>query len=525
MAREDEHEPLPPWREFRSQRDHEDDVVYQFAKLEDGLRQTRERDHWLVNHLTGVLGQTELLRRDLIGDGTALRHGVLNQILDQQRLLSDEQKRTPEIINKALKEFARGVRCERMVRCEKVVLGPDRCEHRRRDRYAGIHSRVPSRRTLGAPGYVAGCIASRYHARVTVCGALMCKDEEVVIERCLRSMAPFVDRFLILDTGSTDNTLAIVKKTLGDLRLPFRIMHRPFDTYAQSRTYLVKHVIQSENWVLMIDADCTLSGERPSLPDAEIGLVEFICDGVVSQRAVYLANHVDWRYESGMTLDGRDLHEAVTADTPHRASRVRGVVMEHHGEAGDNRSSEDDLAILQELAARFPTNPRWTFYVAQTLKGMGRRAEAIATYRECAIMGRLGDEWVWYCMFQSAVLDQDAHALLVASLMRPQRAEGWYALACLLSNAARYDLALPAATRAAGLPEPPDSLFINRSVYRWAARLELSVCLGGVGMFEAALHECTTLLAVDSLPEVVRREVMSNAEQFRVQLHQVPVAP
>lgn len=357
-----------------------------------------------------------------------------------------------------------------------------------------------------------------------VCGALMCKDEEAVIERCLRSMAEFVERFLILDTGSTDNTLTIAKETLDDLGLPFQIMHRPFDTYAQSRTYLVKYAVQAAPWVLMIDADCTLSGGRPELPDSEIGLVEFICDGVVSQRAVYLASHVDWRYESGMTLDGRDLHEAVTADTPHHATRVHGIVMEHHGKAGDTRSSESDLAILRELAERFPTNPRWLFYVAQTLKALGRRDEAMALYRECAILGRLGDEWVWYCMFQSAVIANDAHALLAACEMRPQRAEGWYALACLLSNASRYDLAMPIVTRAAGLPEPEDSLFINRAVYRWGGRLELSVCLANNGMFEAALHECTTLLQVDSLPEVVRREVMSNAEQFRVQLHPEAVA-
>ena len=37
---------------------------------------------------------------------------------------------------------------------------------------------------------------------ITLC--MIVKDETHVIERCLRSVAPFVDRYDITDTGSTD---------------------------------------------------------------------------------------------------------------------------------------------------------------------------------------------------------------------------------------------------------------------------------------------------------------------------------
>ena len=36
---------------------------------------------------------------------------------------------------------------------------------------------------------------------VTLC--MIVKDEKPVIERCLRSMAPYIDRYDITDTGST----------------------------------------------------------------------------------------------------------------------------------------------------------------------------------------------------------------------------------------------------------------------------------------------------------------------------------
>jgi hypothetical protein len=101
-----DHEPLPPWKEFRSRHPHESDVDYQLASLHHGQHQGRIRDHWLSNQLGAVLGHTELLRRDLIGDGTPLRHGVLNQILDQQREIKNEQTRTREIIRTEIKNAA-----------------------------------------------------------------------------------------------------------------------------------------------------------------------------------------------------------------------------------------------------------------------------------------------------------------------------------------------------------------------------------------------------------------------------------
>ena len=343
----------------------------------------------------------------------------------------------------------------------------------------------------------------------------MAKDEEENIERCLRSLAPYVDRYVLLDTGSTDQTLTIAVSTFEALGLPFTILHRPFDTFAASRTFLVKHAVREVDWVLMIDADCTVSGEPPVLPDdAEIGLVEYVSNGIVSQRALYLAGHVDWYYKSGQARDGRDLHEYVTADTPHGSRRIRGLLMEHHGVEGDQRSGEDDLAILQDVAAQFPNEPRWAFYVAQTLKGLGRAEEALAMYRECAIMGQLGDEWVWYCMYQAAVLARDPAALQAACQLRPQRAESWYALACLLAEAGRYDLALPIAAQAYSLAEPEDSLFINRAVYRWGAALEYIVCLGATGDFDSAQQICNTLLLDSDLPELARREVTQYLHQF-----------
>ena len=119
-------------------------------------------------------------------------------------------------------------------------------------------------------------------------------------------------------------------------------------------------------------------------------------------------------------------------------------------------------------------------------------------------------------MYQSAALARDASALLDAAQLRPHRAETWYALASLLAEHGRYDLALPYAKKASSLPEPEDDMFfVHCDVYDWGARLELSICLAATGDFDHALAECNMLLAQNNLPGGVREEVERNADQFR----------
>ena len=48
---------------------------------------------------------------------------------------------------------------------------------------------------------------------LTLC--MIVKDEEHCIERCLESVAPFIDRYDITDTGSTDKTKEKIKNFLG----------------------------------------------------------------------------------------------------------------------------------------------------------------------------------------------------------------------------------------------------------------------------------------------------------------------
>jgi len=77
-------------------------------------------------------------------------------------------------------------------------------------------------------------------------------NEADIIERCLSRLS-FVDEIIVLDSGSTDNTVEIC------LSLGATVEHRKFDNYANQRNYGLSLV--RKGWILMLDADEMVEAE------------------------------------------------------------------------------------------------------------------------------------------------------------------------------------------------------------------------------------------------------------------------
>src|SRR5512144_1850487 len=63
-------------------------------------------------------------------------------------------------------------------------------------------------------------------SRVTVCLNMIVRDEAAVIGRCLQSVRPWIDSWCVVDTGSRDETPAIVRSALAGL--PGELIERPW---------------------------------------------------------------------------------------------------------------------------------------------------------------------------------------------------------------------------------------------------------------------------------------------------------
>jgi glycosyltransferase involved in cell wall biosynthesis len=83
--------------------------------------------------------------------------------------------------------------------------------------------------------------------KISAC--LMVKNEEKFLPQCLESIQPMVDEIIVVDTGSTDNTIQIAES------FGAKVYHSPWqDNFSFHRNESISYA-DDGSWVLIIDAD------------------------------------------------------------------------------------------------------------------------------------------------------------------------------------------------------------------------------------------------------------------------------
>jgi glycosyltransferase involved in cell wall biosynthesis len=91
----------------------------------------------------------------------------------------------------------------------------------------------------------------------TLSACMIVKNEEKLLEQCLDSIKDVVNEIIIVDTGSTDNTLEIAKRYTN--RVYF---HEWQNNFSEARNYSLQYA--TGDWILIIDADEKL--EKDDVP-------------------------------------------------------------------------------------------------------------------------------------------------------------------------------------------------------------------------------------------------------------------
>lgn len=81
---------------------------------------------------------------------------------------------------------------------------------------------------------------------ITLC--IICKDEEDKIARCINSCKNIVNEVIVVDTGSTDRTIEIVKQQ------GIEVLQQPWENdFSKARNYAIDHA--NGEWIIFLDAD------------------------------------------------------------------------------------------------------------------------------------------------------------------------------------------------------------------------------------------------------------------------------
>ena len=90
---------------------------------------------------------------------------------------------------------------------------------------------------------------------------MIVKNEARVIERCLASVRPLIDSWVITDTGSTDGTQDLIREALDGV--PGELREEPWVDFGHNRTRNIQHARGKADFLLTVDADHVLRQDAP----------------------------------------------------------------------------------------------------------------------------------------------------------------------------------------------------------------------------------------------------------------------
>jgi glycosyltransferase involved in cell wall biosynthesis len=203
-------------------------------------------------------------------------------------------------------------------------------------------------------------------------------NEERNLPRCLASVRPFSREIVVVDSGSTDGTLAAASAAGA------RVIPQVWLGYGKQKQFALEQA--RSPWVFSIDADEEVS---PELARA-IAQSDFSADGyMVGRRVWYLGRWIDhgaWNPDWVMRLFRKDrarftperVHERVQVSG--RAARLHGALYHYsyrdvaHHLAKINEMSSLAAAQMAERGRhaswmKLALSPGWEFFRSYVLKG------------------------------------------------------------------------------------------------------------------------------------------------------------
>lgn len=361
--------------------------------------------------------------------------------------------------------------------------------------------------------------------RTGICLNMIVKNETAVLERLLRSVKDVVDYFVIVDTGSTDDTPGLIQRLATAWGLPGEIHFRPWVNFGHNRQQALELAVAADraDWLLFIDADEELHCTDPSFFTSLERGVTYRLRKHHGEMRYALTNLVDVR-QSRWAWHG-PVHEylACLQGGEPRVTLDEAWIHYHAGQGARSQGVSQrekflrDAVLLETALHENPDDARNRFYLAQSYRDAGEPAKAHAHYQQRADMGGWVEEaYVARCeQGRMAIALGHAHhdvlrIFMDAWHMRPVRAEAlWYAARYCRENK-RFAEGYLFALAGKDIARPNDVLFVQQEAYGWRLLDELAVNAYWIGQYRVSEEACQRLLSENRHPAEHRERILAN---------------
>ena len=381
-------------------------------------------------------------------------------------------------------------------------------------------------------------------SRPTITLCMIVKDETHIIEQCLKSIASYVDRYDITDTGSTDGTQELIKKTMEELVVPGEVHQSDWKGFGDhagkigSRTESLQNAKKSgSDYAWVIDADDYVDGKVvfPTDMTADSYTLKIGRGDFSWWRNQIFKLSSDWSYKGILheyaSCDGKPREEVTTV----KLNGHYRIVARTEGNRNVGISPIDkykrDAKVLEDAIKDEPENDRYQFYLAQSYFDSQQWEKSLEAYQKRVDMGGWPEE-TYYSRLRCAIIkgvmekpeEEIAAAFLDCYNSRPTRAEPLWFLSRMYRMNNKPAVAYLYARMGLEIPFPQqDILFIQEDVYKWGLLDEVGATAFYANQPHVGYEACKRLVEQRLIPDMHRNRVLQNFRQYETVLKQIHV--
>ena len=363
---------------------------------------------------------------------------------------------------------------------------------------------------------------SKSKSKSKICLNMIVKDEAHIIHEVLESVSKYIDYYIISDTGSSDNTINIIKNFFNKKNITGEVHQDKWVNFGYNRTLAIKHCNNSKNtdieYIWVIDADDVVRGNliMPILTKD----CYYLKYGKVFtySRAQIFKLSKKWEFKDVLheypvckSGNGRFTNDTIQGDY-HIEGRTIG------NRSKDPDKYKKDAITLEKALLTDPSNTRYLFYLAQSYKDSRQNEKSITAYKKRIAFGGWYEE-----IFYSHLMVGDlmtrlkkpsrdiVTAYLKACKSAPHRAEAWYRLALHFRTHGNHEMAYNYGKKGINIPFPlKDKLFIAKDIYDYRIKDEVSIACYYTNRHEEAITLCKELLINPHVPKREKTRIEKN---------------
>jgi hypothetical protein len=334
-----------------------------------------------------------------------------------------------------------------------------------------------------------------------ICLSMIVRDESSVIVRCLESVKDWITHWAIIDTGSTDNTIELIKETLVGIPgcLDQQKWTDDFSLHRNQSLTLARAVVNDRPnaLLLFLDADEVVREERFTeeiSSEPADGWYWWVEQGDFRYRKLALVS-----LDSVIEWHGRR-HEWLELMPSTQVKYLKQTTV-HFGSESARRQNNpdwprDDIALLDDCFEDLLMPWRNLYFIARTFEVTGQYESAVRAYRLAAERGDIPVDDCFQCRWgvaRSIAMLPDTDVGLLTSAwylaheVSPSRVEPLVALAGIARLLNKPQEAFFLAETALNCSDhAPETSMYDHSALQWRAQHEFALCAIGT----ASLGKC-----------------------------------